>query len=482
MSSIGLNLYDVTDTVDKLMAKQYIKYFQLQTAKSAEQIQLTAYGSLQSLFTTFQQKMKSLGEAFDTIAYQAVSSNSAIVNAVVTGNGVGSGSHTLTVTQLAQAQRYSSQAVFSSRSTGLGFDETLTFTNGGAENFSIDIDSGDSLEAIRDKINNAQDNIGVSAAIVTSTGTGGALQYNLVLTASEGTANQVAITGDTGNHFDFTETVAAADAEFTFDGYNEVRSSNAVDGVMDGLSFTLSALGTATVTTSSNNVNVGEKVKSALIDMLAAYNQIITFLDGNQYVTSKDENSKQSTTLVNNVFGFIKSRLQTAMNTAFNGAGGVHTLRDAGIVISPSTKVTDQYDTARESTSIGSLMIDIKPQDAYDGSTTMDWLLNNDFNALKDFFTNEDSGLFANVNDMIDNHIISSESDGIIKNAMDSVQKQAAYTDKQITSEKDRLDLVKAGLIDQFSRLNGVISYYQNISDALEKQYAYLDNLIRSGK
>lgn len=482
MSSIGLNLYDVTDTVDKLMAKQYIKYFQLQTAKNAEQIQLTAYGSLQSLFKTFQQKMTAVVDAFNTIAYQATSSNSSIVNGTVTNNSVGSGTHSIIVSQLAKAQRNASQTVFSSRSSALGIDETLTFTNANSDNFSINIDTGDSLEAIRDKINNAEDNIGISAAIVTSTGTGGEVQYNLVLTSSEGTANAVTITGDTGNSFDFTETDSAADAEFTFDGYNEVRSSNSIDDVMDGLSFVLSGLGTATITTGANNVDAGEQVKSALTDMFAAYNQIITFLDGNQYVTSKDENSKQSTTLVNNTFGFIKSRLQTAMNTAFNGTGEIHNLFEAGIVVSPSTEVTDQYDPDRVTTSIGSLMIDQKAQDSYDGSTTMDWLLKNDFNGLKDYFTNANGGLFATVNDTIDNSILSTDSNGIIQNAINAAQTQETYTETRISAETERLDTVKAGLIDQFSRLNGIISYYQNISDALEKQFAYLDNLIRSSK
>src|SRR6185312_414527 len=108
--------------------------------------------------------------------------------------------------------------------------------------------------------------------------------------------------------FNFNQTVSAQDAKFTFDGFNEVRSSNTVTDVMDGLSFSLSALGTAVITTSQNNVDMSSTIQSAVTDMLASYNQIMTFLDGNQYVTVRDENTKQYTTVLNNSFTFIKSQ------------------------------------------------------------------------------------------------------------------------------------------------------------------------------
>lgn len=484
MSGIGLDLFDVGKTVDGLMAKQYLKYFQLQTVQSAENVQITAYGSLKSLFSTLQSKMDSVTNAFNTIYYQASSSNLGVLNASVTSNAVGVGSHSVNVTQLAQAQQYTTQTAFSSKSTGLNIAETLTFTNSSdtTKNFSIAIQSTDSLEKIRDNINNSSSNIGVSAAIVASTDVNGATQYNLILTSNEGSANQITITGDTGNKFDFNQTVSAQDAKFTFDGFNEVRSSNSVTDVMDGLSFNLSALGTAVITTSQNNVDMSSTIQSAVTDMLASYNQIMTFLDGNQYVTVRDDNTKQYTTVLNNSFTFIKSQLQGAVNTIFNGSGGIHSLHDAGIILSPSKQVTDQYDVERTTTSTGSMMIDQTSQTKYNGSNTMSGIIKTDLNSLKDFFTNSSSGFFANVNNVINNNIVTSDGKGLIDNALTSVNNKLESTSQQIGDEKNRLDMVKNNLVDQFSRLNGVISYYQNLGSYLEKQYAYLDNMIRSGK
>lgn len=478
MSNVG-SLYDVSATVDKLMAQQYIKYYQLKTEKSAEQIQITAYGTLKSLFETFQGKMKSLTDSFETVAYQALSSNSSVLSASVTGNSVGAGSHTVVVTKLAQAQQFNTLANFSSRTAALGINETLTFTNAAdsAKKFSISVAAGDSLEAIRDKINNSTSNMGMSASIVASTGVGGATQYNLVLTNQQGTANQVNITGDTGNYFQFSQVATAQNAEFTFDGFNEIRSSNTITDVMDGLNFTLSGLGTSVITTSANNVDLNSAVQTAVTDMLASYNQLITFLDGNKYVTSKDDTNKQKTTKVNTDFSFIKSRLEQAANTVFNVSSSVHDLRTAGITLSPSKEVKDQYDADRDPImSTGSLMINTAPKA---GSPSMTDLLKNDFAGVKEYFN---SGFIANVNKAINDGILYKDpvgvKPGLIQSATDRIGKTQTTTDNQIQSETVRLGKVRDNLIDQFSRLNAMISKYQNISDYLDKQYSQLGNFL----
>lgn len=479
--SLGLNLYDVNDIVDRVMAKQYPKYFRLQTAKSAEAIQLSSYGTLRSLFATLQTQMTKVSDAFKTVSLAASSANSAIATATVTSNEVGVGSHTVVVSQLAQSQRYTSDKNFASKNTALSIDETLTFTNttNSSSHFEVDIAPTDSLEKIRDKINNASDNIGVTAAIVSSTGSGGATEYRLVLTEKSGLENQVTITGDTGNKFDFTQTIAAKNAMFTFDGLNVEKASNLVTDVMDGLSLSLTGIGTTTISVNEGSVDMKSKLFGAITDMLAAYNQIMTFLDGNKTVTVKDDNTKVSTTLESTPFGFIKSRLQNAMNSVVSGFGHVKTIRGAGIVLSPAKQVIDQYDQEKEVTTVGSLNIDTKTYQEYGDDTQFNWLVDNDFDNLKNFFTDKDNGLFKAINSAIDDKITPNDKTGLIWAAEQAIGKIQTQTELSITNEKNRLDTVKGELIDTFSRINGVISYYQTLSDALEKQYAYLNNMIK---
>src|SRR5579885_2958237 len=485
MTSLGLNLFNVDDTVNALMMYQNVRLHGMQAKLKAQNVQLSAYGSLQSLFTNFQSSLTNLSNAFNTVAFQAASSNTAVASAAVTNNNVGESTHTITVTSLAQAQAFASQATFSSNNTALNINETLTFTNNAntSENFSVQINSNDTLQNIRDKINNSGNNIGVTASIVASTGPGGATQYNLLLTSETGTLNQITISGDTGNNFQFNQTPAARDAVFTFDGYSETRSSNQINDVLDGLSLTLTGIGqNVTITTSSNGTNIQAGVQTAIQNMLNSYNQIITFLDGDQFVTvvnTNDDQTKSSATVLNNAFSTIKQQLQNAVGTIFNGTGDVHSLFDLGITINGTTTVIDQYDPTREVSSTGSLVISTAPQTQYNGSTTFNWKMTNDFNAIKEYFTDPASGFIANVNNEINNFIIPANDKGSIWNATNVIQTQIGSTNDQIDAEQTRLNGVKNDLIMQYSRLNAMISRFQGLSDYLDKQFSYLSTLTK---
>lgn len=488
MSNLGISVnYNVPDTVDKMMIEQqqYMRLHRMQATYQAEQLQTTAYGALQTLFTNFQTQLTNVSDAFATIAFQAASSNTSIVsNTIVENNSIGLGNHTVVVTGLAQAQQYMSQNSFSSSTNTLNLNETLTFTNANnsLENFSIGIGSTDSLQSICNNINLASDNIGVSAAIISSTGTGGSTVYSLVLTAESGTVNQFNITGDTGNFFNFNQTVPGLDAQFTFDNLNQVQSSNVIDDVLNGLSFTIAGTGTATISVTPNDVNIQDTVQTAIQDMISAYNQIITFLDANVTVGYYDKVNKVSATESNNsVFSLIKMQLQQAVNKTVSSSGDINTLSDLGVILASTQSVNPQYNsipnpigTPNVVWSYGSLTIDPTVQSQYGGDTTLQWVLNNDFQALQNFFLNPTSGFIANVNDLIDNSIAPEDNAGIIWNATNSVSQQETYTNTQIQQESNRLTDVRTNLIEQYTKLNVTIAMYQGMSDYLEKQYEFL--------
>lgn len=482
MANIGVSFYNVDETVDKLMAFQYLRLNQMRLKQKTEETEINAYGALQKLFTTFQDKLTSLSQAFSSISSQVTSSNPAIATASIFDNSVAIGSHTVVVSNLAQSQINTAQTGMASKTSAAGIVETLTFTNQSTgTNFSVPISGTDSLMAIRDNINNAASNIGVTASIVASTAVGGSMQYNLVLTSDSGTANQINITGDTGNYFNFSQTTAAQDAQFTFDGFNEVRSSNTVDDVMDGLSFNLLGIGSTVISVTPGPASTSQGVQSAIQDMLMSYNAIITFLDGNQMVAMYDDKNKQQANANNSAFPLIKMQLQEAVNTIFNGVGDIHSIQDAGIVNSGSSTVADLFDTQKDKVvTFGSLQIDNTAQPTLDGSTTFNWVLSNDFNSLQEYFTNPDTGLIANLNNVINNSINPASNAGVIWNATNTINNEQGYTDDQIQAEIDRLGTVREGMVNTYARLNAMLSYYQNLSDSLEKQFSYLDSLSSS--
>lgn len=488
MSNLGLNLVNIDDTVNALMMYQNIRLHNMQAKYQAESIQLSAHGTLQSLFGNFQTALTNLGNAFNTIAYQATSNNP-LVSASVTNNNVGSGSHTIDVTSIATTQSFTS-GTFTSNNTGLGIGETLTFTNAinSGTNFSVQVKSTDTLQNIRDNINNSPNNIGVTASIIMSNN-GGTPQYNLLISTTDtGTANQIAISGDTGNNFNFNQTNAATDAVFKFDGYDEVESSNTISDVLDGLTFTLSGASsvpyTAVITTSSNGTDVGASAQTAIQNMLTAYNSIITFLDGDQEVKAviaNDDGTKSLGKLYNNAFSMIKAQLQSAVSMIYNnGAGNVNSLATIGINLSPSTNVVDQYDPSVTTSSTGSLQINPTTSPLqYGGNTQLSYMLSNNFNTVKEFFTDPTSGFNVAVNKVLNTTILPGNNSGSIWNATNAIDSLQTQTDNQIMQEQKRLDGVKDDLIMQYSRLNAIISKFQGLSDYLDKQFSYMEGLMK---
>lgn len=481
--AIGIN-YDVAGTVDELMQKQlqYMRLNQMQAAKNSKLMQASAYTSLKNLFADFQAKLTNVGKAFDTIAYQANTSNTSVLNGLsVKNNIVGSGVHNVNVTKLAKSQQHLSGTQFSSNKTALNIGQTITFTNNvdSQKTFTVTVNTDDTLEKIRDKINNSSGDVGVNAAIVSST-SGGLPVYNLILTSKSGTDNAVTITG--GAAFAFAQTEVAENAEFTFDGLSVVRSSNVVTDVLEGLNFSLTGLGSASINVSSIDNNITDTVQASIQDLLAAYNKVINFLDANQKVTYNDDKNKIRSSAYNDAFSLIKSQFQSAMGRALGGSGDVQRLSDIGIKNSPAEVVkvvNDESAGELKMTSYGSLMIDGTKDVKYNGDTLLQYKLKTDFNSVKDFFMNATAGLAFNMNDIINNSINATGTNGIIQNATNSINSMIKSSDLQIDREKERLALVREGLIDQFSRLNTIISSYQNISDYLDKQTEYLGSLMR---
>jgi flagellar hook-associated protein 2 len=106
----------------------------------------------------------------------------------------------------------------------------------GGESFEVSTAAGnDTLAALRDAINSAPDNTGVTATILS--GVDGA---RLILTAKEsGTANALTLSGSLATALGVTEVAAASDAILKVDGFDVVSESNQVTGVVAGVTLNL---------------------------------------------------------------------------------------------------------------------------------------------------------------------------------------------------------------------------------------------------
>ena len=321
---IGSGL-DVNGIVDQLVALERRPITLLETAKTKLSTQLSSYGLMQSYMSNLQSISGVLAKAETWSRNTATSSDSTAV-AASAGASAASARYSVQVSALAQAQTLSSAILAEPGVPGTG---TLQITRGGVT-VPVVIDAADtSLQAVRDKINQA--GAGVSASIVQD-----ATGPMLVLTGTDtGAANAVSLAVDGGSGWlaglshpgGMQERQAAGDAAFSINNIPLTSPGNSLKGVIDGVDLTLSKVTSAPV-----EVNVASDtaaLKKHVTDFVAAYNELNRFLASQ---TKYEEGSKTAGALQGDrtaVSLLNKLRTQVQQPSAASSAFG--RLSDMGI-------------------------------------------------------------------------------------------------------------------------------------------------------
>lgn len=204
----------------------------------------------------------------------------------------------------------------------------------GSKTYNIALDSGkNNLVGLRDAINNL--GLGVTASILT-TGTGANPNYLSVQSASTGATtlqlNDVAADGTSTNLI--TSANQGSDAKFNLNGVAVQRSSNLVNDVVPGVTFTLLAKPSSSAT--SVNLTLASdhsQLSSALQDFATKYNAL---------ADQTNSHVGQSGGALNGDFLIrqIQGNLQQTANYYTSSAGSVHGLADLGISFDSSGKAS----------------------------------------------------------------------------------------------------------------------------------------------
>jgi flagellar hook-associated protein 2 len=467
MSNNNVSPIDVTTIVNTLMQKEQMGMNKLKRDESKQEVQLNQYSSLSTLLQTFGTNLQALTGAFNAIGFQVTSSNPNAVTAQVTGNNVAPIPHTLNVTQLAQASSQISTA-FSSGSIALGITDSIGMAIG-SNTLSIDVAATDSLQNVRDNINNDAQaaQLGVNASIV-STSSGAQL---IISSAPTGVANAVSVTDSSGS-FGFTQQTAALDAQFQFDNMNVTSASNNIPGVIDGLNINLLGVSNGNVSLTINALDPAAQqanVTSAIQTLLTSYNQIVGYIDQVQ------ANPKTA----NETFPLIKLSLQNALTNTVTGSGVFHSLNDIGIVTQPSiqesTTVTYTDQNGKEVqkdihySSTGQLQLNTDSL-----LPTLSEAMQYNFASVQSLLTNAQTGLLTAVSNLTD-PLMGSISQSM-QNNVDNIN-QFIQTDKQgISDEEERLSQVRDFLTHKYAALNVLLQRMQETNDYMFRQLQTLNN------
>lgn len=230
--------------------------------------------------------MKGLSNASKFQVFSGKSNNEALFSVTADGKA-GVGSHTVNVIDLAQRDKIGTKA-YTDKSSVVG-EGTLTFSVGD-KSFNVTVDStNNTVEKLRDSINNAADNTGVTASIVTddagahlvfsSKETG--LDNALKITAVDSDGNNTNDSGLSSLAYDVAGGVvhraaitSANDAVVEIDGFTVSSASNVISGALEGISITAKAIGSSTIDVTRDD----EQITAAVQSFADAYNALRTEL------------------------------------------------------------------------------------------------------------------------------------------------------------------------------------------------------------
>jgi len=446
ITSLGIGSgIDIESIVNQLVGAERRPIQFLETRQAEIDIQISALGLVRESVARFQSGISELQISTGFRSFSATSSDEQVLTAEA---GIGSvpTSSDIEVLTLAQNNKLASSA-FASDASIVGNGQLDISV--GAATFSISIDdNNNTLEDIRNAINDNLDNAGVSASIITADD-----GSHLVLTANEGgteNALSITVTGDSdGNDNDaaglsnlvfvaggtqnLQEIDIAQDATLRVDGFDVTRSSNEISDVIEGVSLSLNDIGSAAISVAEDR-SIG---RSAIEATVAAYNDLIISLD----------TQRESTLQGESLLLGIETRVRQAFTNRLNIEGSnFQYLFDVGLTFDRD----------------GILSLDAE---------RFDQVITEDFNSVVQLFANPDNGFAQAINTVVSSYV---ETGGLIQARTDGLSDSRSQIDNDIERIEDRVLLTEQRLRRQFSALDGLVGQLNATSGFLNQQLANL--------
>lgn len=438
-AGIGSGL-DIESIITSLMGVEQIPLQNLQVKAGGLLTQVSAYGTLRSTLATFQDSVSKLAST-DSFNFFTATSGNEDAYTVTADNTAAAGSYSVSVDNLAMAHKLGSTTAIADSSTLIGnAGDQMTITIG-SESFTVDIGAR-SLSSIQDLINEATDNVGVTAGIVQESDT----SVHLVLTSeSTGTANEISVAftdslgGAIADPLGMNQIQAAEDAQITIDNtYTITRSSNTIDDAIGGVSFELLA-----ETASASQMTVSRdaaSISSAVSGLVESYNTLMSSIG---QLRSGELSGDSTLRLVESqVRNMIGGKMGVAGDYKYASQVGINFEKD-GTLSFDSAELTTALEADRE--------------------------------AVVDFFTNTDDGLAVKMDSLMESML---QTSGLIDAREDGINARVDSTNDQIDRMQYRLELVETRYRAQYTALDTLMGQLQSTSSWLTGQLDSLSNLL----
>jgi flagellar hook-associated protein 2 len=320
----------------QVLAKQS-RATKIETKITANEAKIAAYQDLQSKLAALSTSTSTLSNSivnslsssvYGTKAATLTSTGSISASSAVSlsiAAGTPNGDHTLSITQVATAQKVIANSV-ADPTAALGITGSFSIGLSGGNSATISLTSGNSLQDLVDSINAQSDTSNVQASIIQVSSS----QYQMVLTATKDNA-AIAISGVSGTDVmqqlgvtdssgQFTNVLQAAKpAIFTLDGIQLSRNSNDISDALSGVTFSLLQ---ATPSGSTVNISIGadtSAIATALGNFVTAYNDFRSSVYAQQQLSSSGTAATDAVLFGDSTMRDIMTEVSQALNTSVGG-------------------------------------------------------------------------------------------------------------------------------------------------------------------
>ena len=438
--------------------------------KEAEiQASISAFGSLKSTLSAFQSSLENPKESTFFSSRSATSGDSESFTATAESTAQ-TANYQVAVLALASESKVATNGSFADPDATPGAG-TLTIGFDGGSAFTITVAATDSLTDIRDAINDASTNVGITASLLTiDAGMGdGSTITEMILTSDDtGASNQIDITvDDTGDgndtdnaglsrfHFDGSDPDAAGnqmlnklesqDASITVDGFTAFSATNVFDSVISGVSITAITQDAdpGSPTTAALTIETDTSaVKKEITTFAASYNELLIVLN-----TLTDYNA---TTETRGILGndssarLIEAQLRRVIGSRVEGAPfDFDNLGYLGFA-------TNQN---------GTIKLD---------SDTLETAVETQFDSLSTLFTSDD-GIATQLDSLLTSML---QTDGTINTKEDILNNKIKFIEQERRDLELRLEHIEKRYRTQFAALDILVSQLKSTGTFLTQQLA----------
>lgn len=456
MSTVGLSFgsiaggtgFDVNATVTSILSIE-------QGIETPWKTQLTTLKAQDTAFSTFGTDLSALSTALQSLtdftgvlaSKQGSSSNTSVIALTSASSAAVAGSHSITVTSLAQTSSNYSSRIATASDTLSG---SLSLQVGSGVSHTIAVDPNNpTLAGLAAAINAA--GVGVTANVVTDT-LGSRLS---LVSGTSGAGGQITLSSavtdtTTGAAMTFATGQLGADAVLNVDGLDTTSASNTVTGVIPGVTFQLlSSSAGASTPVQVQITNDNSSIATALGSFVTAYNAVVSDIKTQE---GKDASGNAQPLFGNTTLALIQNQLSMGL---LGGAasGSISSITQMGLSVGLDGKLTLN-------------------------AADLDTALNTKFGDVTGFLQN--SGSFGLTFKTALNGLSSTSTTGALYLAQQENTAQEATLNQSIADEETRIAADKVRLTAELNTANQILQSIPNQLNEVDQIYSAVTGYNRS--